>query len=86
MEEHRTIIKNNLNCHLKIIKAKQGPYYEPTEVLEEFKTYYKQQCKSFEYLEVEGHHHVHMDHPERIASHVNEFLHPLTPISDVKVN
>jgi len=86
LEDHRAIIKNNINCHLKIIKAKQGPYYEPAEILEEFKTYYKQQCKSFEYVEVEGQHHVHMDHPERIASHINDFFHPLTSIVEGNAN
>jgi len=86
VEDHRNIIKNNINCHLKIIKAKQGPYYEPTKILEEFKTYYKQQCKSFEYVEVEGQHHVHMDHPERIASHINEFFSPLAAIEEAKAN
>jgi len=74
IDDHRSLIKNNLNCHLKIIKAKQGPYYEPRAVLEEFKNYYQAQCKSYEYVEVEGRHHVHMDRPEMVAAHINQFF------------
>ena len=86
VEEHRAIIKDNLNCHLKIIKGKQGPYYESTELLEEFKAYYKQQCKSFAYIEVQGQHHLHIDHPEHVAPLINEFLHPLTVSGEEKTS
>ena len=72
--EHRQIIKG-LRCHLKIIKAKQGPLYEAEEILEEFKQYYQQQCASYEYDEtVDGTHHFHMHHPEKVAPIINEFF------------
>ena len=74
---HREIMKS-LKCHLKIIKAAQGPLYEPIEVLEEFKGYYRQQCRSYEYVEVEGTHHVHMNNPERVAPVVNEYFDDLS--------
>lgn len=78
VDDHRFIIKNNLKCHLKILKGKQGHYYDPPEIIEEFKTYYEQQCKSFEYVEIEGHHHFHMEQPQLTASHINEFFQSLS--------
>ncbi|KZS05486.1 probable serine hydrolase [Daphnia magna] len=74
IEEQREIIKG-LKCHLKIVKAKQGPLYEPIEWLEEFKTIYQRQCASYEYDEsVDGTHHFHMHNPERVAPIVNEYF------------
>ena len=73
-EEQREIIKG-LRCHLKIIKAKQGPLYEPKELIEEFKGYYKQQCASYEYDEsIDGTHHFHMHTPENVAPIINEYF------------
>lgn len=74
LDNQRDLIKDKLKCHLKIIKAAQGPFYEDEQVLEEFKSYYKSQCQSFEYVEIPGYHHVHMDAPERVAPLINEFL------------
>ena len=74
-EEQRKLVREGLRCHLKIVKARQGPLYEDAELLEEFKTYYKEQCKSFEYDEsVEGTHHFHMHNPERVAPIINEYF------------
>jgi len=77
ISQHREMVKS-LNCHLKILKAAQGPLYEPVEVLEEFKSYYRQYCKSFDYVEVEGTHHVHMDNPEHCVQIVDDFFQDLT--------
>lgn len=74
VEEQRKIIKG-LRCHLKIIKAKQGPLYEPADQIEEFKAYYKQQCASYEYDEsIDGTHHFHMHTPEKVAPIINEYF------------
>jgi len=83
-EDHRVIVKDNLKCHLKVVKGTKGAYYDPPELMEEFKSYYRQQCKSFEYVEVDGYHHFHMDQPELTATYVNEFLQPLTASADEK--
>ena len=75
IEEQRKIIKGRLKCHLKIVKAKQGPLYEPVEWLEEFKAMYQTQCASYEYDEsVAGTHHFHMHNPEKVAPIVNEYF------------
>ena len=74
IDEQRQIIKG-LKCHLKIIKAKQGPLYEPVEFIEEFKAVYRKQCASYDYDEsVDGTHHFHMHHPERVAPIINEYF------------
>lgn len=72
--EQRKIIKG-LKCHLKIIKAKQGPLYEAAELIEEFKQYYEKQCASYEYDKtLEGTHHFHMHNPEAVAPIINEYF------------
>lgn len=75
VEEQRKLVKGNLRCHLKIIKARQGPLYEDAALLEEFKAYYKEQCLSYEYDDsIDGTHHFHMHHPERVAPVINEYF------------
>lgn len=72
--EQRQVVKG-LRCHLKIVKAKQGPLYEAADLLEEFKAIYRQQCASFEYDDsVDGTHHFHMHHPERVAPIINDYF------------
>lgn len=74
VEEQRYIIKG-LRCHLKIIKAKRGPLYEPEKYLEEFKAIYQRQCASYEYDDsIDGTHHFHMHQPEEVAPIVNEYF------------
>lgn len=74
-EEQAKIVRSGLRCHMKIIKARQGPLYEPAELLEEFKRYYQEQCATYEYDDsVDGTHHFHMHHPERVAPIINEFF------------
>ena len=76
---HQREIIESLKCHVKITKAKNGLIYDPLEVLEEFKGYYRQQGRSYEYVEVEGTHHVHMDHPDRVGQIVNDYFNHLSP-------
>ncbi|KZS05487.1 Protein ABHD11-like protein [Daphnia magna] len=72
--EQREVIKG-LKCHLKIVKAKQGPLYEPVEWLDEFKAIYRRQCASYEYDEsLDGTHHFHMHNPEMVAPIINEYF------------
>lgn len=80
MYEQRLLVKN-IKCHVKIIKAKQGPLYEAAELYEEFKGYYAKYCASYEYDEsVDGTHHFHMHDPQKVAPIVNEyFLRRLAP-------
>ena len=74
LTDQRKIIQD-LRCHLKIIKAKQGLLYEAAEVREEFLKYYQQQCASYEYDEtVDGTHHFHMHNPEKVAPIINEYF------------
>lgn len=51
---------------IKITIARQGSLYEEDSILEEFKTYYKNRCLSYECDIVDGTHHFHMENPERL--------------------
>lgn len=73
-DEQREILKG-LKCHLKIIKARGAPLYEPEEVVEEFKAIYKRQCASYEYDDsLQGTHHFHMHNPELVAPIINDYF------------
>ncbi|XP_065584071.1 probable serine hydrolase isoform X2 [Artemia franciscana] len=74
--EQQKLLKN-IRCELLLIKSKNAPSYEPDEVYREFRDLYPKYCKSFNYLEVDGGHWVHLEHPERVAPYINEFLNSL---------
>ena len=62
-----------INCPHLFIKALQGPYYEEKEYYDEVLAILKKNPK-FEYHEVDGTHHVHLNEPEKIAKIINSFL------------
>ncbi|GAB6019090.1 Serine hydrolase-like protein 2 [Chamberlinius hualienensis] len=66
----------NLKCEYMLIQATDGVIYrlqQRTEV-EETLDRFKKSAKSFEVVDVEGTHHVHLNNPERVAPHINRFL------------
>lgn len=62
-----------INCPHLFIKALQGPYYEKKEYYDQVLAIVKQNPK-FEYHEVEGTHHVHLNEPEKVTKIVNSFI------------
>ncbi|XP_069683834.1 probable serine hydrolase isoform X2 [Periplaneta americana] len=64
----------NIRCEVLNIKAKQGLKFETPEENEEFLEIIKKSAKRYEYHAVEGAHHVHLDHPERVAPIISNFL------------
>lgn len=68
-------ILKGMRCHLLIIRAKDAPPYEVSK--EEFRAMmdnYRERCASFEYVEVEGNHYVHLNEPHSVAGLINKFL------------
>ena len=63
-----------IKCPFLLIKADRGPYYENKSRAEEFIELYKNNNKSFEYVEVEGSHHVHLNEPEEVIGPIKDFL------------
>jgi len=57
-----------------IIKASDGPWFEPKEACEAVMDIYRQNCAVFHFVEVEGNHFVHLNEPEKCAGHINQFL------------
>ena len=58
-----------------VIKFANGPEFESQEnFMEHLETLKTHKAKSVRYFEVEGAHHVHLTHPERIASIISEFF------------
>lgn len=57
-----------------IIKCSEGPYFEDPEAYLEHVEAMKTRARSVRYVEVEGKHHVHLTHPERVAPIITEFF------------
>jgi len=74
-DQHAEYAKK-LTCPLLLLKAKNGPLYEDKAIYDEFINIYRQHSQGFEYVEVEGTHHVHLVNPENVAQQINQFLLP----------
>jgi len=75
--DHTTSINflSDITCHNLLIKAKSAPTFGGTgEVVKKTLELYKQKCASFQYVEVEGNHFVHLNEPEKISNLINKFL------------
>lgn len=61
-------------AHVLIVKCSEGPYFEDPDAYLEHVEALKTNAKSVRYVEVEGKHHTHLTHPERIAPIITEFF------------
>ncbi|XP_011202460.2 probable serine hydrolase isoform X2 [Bactrocera dorsalis] len=73
-EEVPLSLARNINCPYMFIKALQSPYFEPRQHFEKTLEIMKQN-PHFEFYEVEGSHHVHLNNPNKIAPMINSFIH-----------
>lgn len=64
----------NMKCHNMVIKASDAPYFESIDIVNKALSIYKENCASFQFVEVDGDHFVHLNEPEKIADVVNKFL------------
>ncbi|GBL90253.1 Serine hydrolase-like protein [Araneus ventricosus] len=66
----------NMRCNLLIILGKDTPeLYGLREGIDDFLNLYKETCKNFQLVEIDGNHYVHLNNPERVAPLVDNFFH-----------
>lgn len=65
---------SQLKCNLYILKANDGIKLDEDSVNNEFIKLYEQCCSSFQYIKVDGPHHVQLCAPNNILQHVNNIL------------
>ena len=67
-------ISSEIKCPHLIIKAKQGNLYELSENVKEVLDIYKDSNPLFKKIDVEGNHHVHLNTPQNVWPHIEDFL------------
>jgi hypothetical protein len=67
-------LARKVTAEVLIIKYSEGPQFEPVEDLMEHIKALKTNSKNVKFVEVEGTHHAHLRHPERIFPFIIEFL------------
>ncbi|XP_054731522.1 probable serine hydrolase [Anastrepha obliqua] len=72
-----------IQCPYLFIKARHSSYFEDKKYYDEVLAIL-QMKSSFEYSEVDGSHHVHINHPERISEQVNDFINRYGPLAKQK--
>ena len=60
---------DRIECPVLHIEARDGLKYNAEVIAER-----QRRIRQLQHVQVEGHHHVHMDHPERVAPHLRAFL------------
>ncbi|XP_030372624.1 probable serine hydrolase [Scaptodrosophila lebanonensis] len=70
---------SRITCPHLFIKAKQAPYYERKEYYDATLAALRKNSQ-FEYHEVDGTHHVHLNEPEKVASIINSFINKCRPL------
>ena len=73
-EEQIQVLVTNIRCPLLIIRASNGLKNFTENVLAEYLDIYRSSSQDFRIVDVEGTHHVHLTHPERVAPHIRQFL------------
>jgi len=73
-KEDQLVLAKRVTAEVLIIKCKDGPYFESPQCYSEQIEALKTKSKKIEYHEVEGHHHVHLTHPQRVAPLIFAFL------------
>ncbi|XP_011196056.1 probable serine hydrolase isoform X1 [Zeugodacus cucurbitae] len=69
-----------IECPYMFIKARHSSYFEDKKYYDEVLAIL-QNKPNFEYVEVDGSHHVHINHPERIIGPVNDFINRYGPLA-----
>jgi pimeloyl-ACP methyl ester carboxylesterase len=72
--EQQIAIMKNLRCNFLLIKARESlPLYE-LRANQDLVNLFRSNSAIFEEIVVEGNHDVHLNYPERVASHISSFL------------
>lgn len=73
-KEDQLEMAKEVTANVLVIKFASGPQFESPENFMEHVETLKTKAKNVRYVEVEGAHHVHLTHPERIATIVSDFF------------
>lgn len=73
-KQDQIILATKVTADVMIIKFKEGPYFESVEDQLEHIEALKKSSKRVRYIEIEGKHHTHLTHPERVAKIISDFL------------
>ena len=73
-DEQMTKFMAHLNCDLMIIMANQTPYHIPDDIKHMYYDVYRNHCRYFENVNLDGTHHLHMNDPIPVANHINQFI------------
>ncbi len=73
-KEHQLFLAHKVTADVLIIKFSDGPYFEAPEDYEEHIEALKTKSKKVQYIHVDGKHHTHLTHPERIAPIISLFF------------
>jgi len=73
-KDDQVILARNVTAEVLIIKCRDAPYFESPEYYEEQVEALRTNSKSLQYVHVDGNHHCHLTHPERIAPLITAFF------------
>lgn len=73
-KEDQLILARKVTADVLIIKFSAGPYFENPEDYNEHVDALKTKSKFVRYIEIDGKHHTHLTHPEKIAPIISEFF------------
>ena len=73
-KEDQIYLAREVRCEVMIVKFSEGPYFESVENYREQIEALRSGAKKLVYVEVEGKHHAHLTHPERMASQITDFF------------
>lgn len=67
-------LARKVTADVLLIKYKDGPIFEPMENFMEHVEALKTSSKNVRFVQVDGSHHAHLTHPERVAPIISEFF------------
>ncbi|KAK4020211.1 hypothetical protein OUZ56_002209 [Daphnia magna] len=75
-KQDQIVLAAKVTADVLIIKFTEGPYFESVEDQVEHIEALRKSSKNVRYVEIEGKHHTHLTHPERIANIISDFFNP----------
>ena len=73
-KEDQIFLAQRVTADVLIIKFTDGPYFEPVEEYIQHVEALKTKSKNVRYVEIDGPHHTHLTHPERVGPIISEFF------------
>ena len=74
LEEQVLHYASRIQCPMLLLKGTESHYYMQEEVAKRIIKAYINHNPNFQLAKIQGGHHVHMDHPDRVIFQINDFL------------